>query len=78
MKDGYEQKIKTATAQLQQLLEQREKLNTQLDSYIKLSNWLASLNGDVVLTGDLIERLVERIVVHSLQEISVHFKFAGW
>ncbi len=75
MKDGYEQKIKTATAQLQQLLEQREKLNTQLDSYIKLSNWLASLNGDVVLTGDLIERLVERIVVHSLQEISVHFKF---
>ena len=40
-----------------------------------MSDWLTSLNGDVVLTGDLIERMVERIVVHSSQEISVHFKF---
>ena len=59
----------------QQLLEQREKLNTQLDSYIKLSNWLASLDGDMTLTGTLADRLVERIVVYDAQNISVHFKF---
>lgn len=75
LKTGYEQKIKTATAQSQQFSAQQKELETQMTSYIELSDWLTSLNGDVALTGDLIDRLVDRIVVHSSQEISVHFKF---
>ena len=75
LKTGYEQKIKTATAQSQQLSAQQKELETQMSSYIELSDWLTSLNGDVALTGDLIERLVERIVVYGPQKIEVYFKF---
>ena len=38
-------------------------------------NWLASANGNMTLTSDLIDRLVDRIVVYSALEIAVYFKF---
>ena len=75
LKTSYEQKIKATTVRTQQLSQQKENLEKKLKEYVEVSDWLTSLNGDVVLTGDLIERMVERIVVHSSQEISVHFKF---
>ena len=59
----------------QQLLEQNRSLERDLNDYIELSDRLASLKGDITLTGDLIGRLVERIVVYDEQNISVHFKF---
>ena len=75
LKTGYEQKIKAATSRSQQLLEQNRSLERDLNDYIELSDRLASLKGDITLTGDLIGRLVERIVVYDEQNISVHFKF---
>ena len=75
LKTGYEQKIKSATSRSQQLLEQNRSLERDLNDYIELSDRLASLKGDITLTGDLIGRLVERIVVYDEQNISVHFKF---
>lgn len=75
LKTGYEQKIKTATAQSQQFSAQQKELETQMTTYIELSDWLASVGDDMTLTGELLNRLVDRIVVHSSQEISVHFKF---
>lgn len=75
LKTGYEQKIKAATSRSQQLLEQNRSLERDLNDYIELSDRLASLKGDITLTGDLIGRLVERIVVYDKQNISVHFKF---
>lgn len=75
LKTGYEQKIKAATSRSQQLLEQQKELKMQMTNYIELSDWLASANGNMTLTSDLMDRLVDRIVVHSSQEISVHFKF---
>ena len=73
LKTGYEQKIKAATSRSQQLLEQNRSLERDLNDYIELSDRLASLKGDITLTGDLIGRLVERIVVYDEQNISVHF-----
>lgn len=75
LKTGYEQKIKAVTSRSQQLLEQQKELKMQMTNYIELSDWLASANGNMTLTSDLMDRLVDRIVVHSSQEISVHFKF---
>lgn len=75
MKLGYEQKIKTATVQLHQLLVQQKKLEVQMTNYIELSDWLESVNGNMTLTGSLMDRLVDRIVVYSAQEIEVYFKF---
>ena len=75
LKTGYEQKIKAATSRSQQLLEQQKELKVQMTNYIELSDWLSSANGNMTLTSDLMDRLVDRIVVHSSQEISVHFKF---
>lgn len=75
MKDGYEQKIKTATAQSQQLSAQRKELKTQMTTYIELSDWLASVGDDMTLTGELLDRLVDRIVVYDQNNISIYFKF---
>ena len=75
MKDGYEQKIKTATAQSQQLSAQQKELETQMTTYIELSDWLASVGDDMTLTGELLNRLVDRIVVYDQNNISIYFKF---
>lgn len=75
MKDGYEQKIKTATAQSQQLSAQQKELETQMATYIELSDWLASVGDDMTLTGELLNRLVDRIVVYDQNNISIYFKF---
>ena len=75
LKTGYEQKIKAATFQSQQLLERQKELEVQMTNYIELSDWLSSANGNMTLTGDLMNRLVDRIVVYSAREIKVYFKF---
>ena len=46
-----------------------------MTNYIELSDWLESVNGNMTLTGSLMDRLVDRIVVYSAQEIEVYFKF---
>ena len=75
LKTGYEQKIKAATSRSQQLLEQQKELEVQMTTYIELSDWLASVGDDMTLTGELLNRLVDRIVVYDQNNISVHFKF---
>lgn len=75
LKTGYEQKIKAATSRLQQLLEQQKELEVQMTNYIELSDWLASMKEDITLTGALVDRLVDRIVVYSAQEVKVYFRF---
>lgn len=75
IKLNYEQKIKAATSQSQKLLERQKELEVQMTNYIELSDWLSSANGNITLTGDLMDRLVDRIVVYSAQEIKVYFKF---
>lgn len=46
-----------------------------MTTYIELSDWLASVGDDMTLTGELLNRLVDRIVVYDQNNISVHFKF---
>ena len=75
LKTGYEQKIRAATVRSQQLSERKRNLEKNLNDYIELADWLASANGNMTLTSDLIDRLVDRIVVYSALEIAVYFKF---
>lgn len=75
LKLDYEQKIQTTTTQSQALMEQQKELEVQMNNYSELSDWLASVSDDMTLTGALVDRLIERIVVYDAQNISVHFKF---
>lgn len=75
LKMDYEQKIQTTTTQSQALMEQQKELEVQMNNYSELSDWLASVSDDMTLTGALVDRLIERIVVYDAQNISVHFKF---
>ena len=75
LKTGYEQKIRAATVRSQQLSERKRNLEKNLNDYIELADWLVSANGNMTLTSDLIDRLVDRIVVYSALEIAVYFKF---
>ena len=74
-KAGYEQKIDAASAQARQLLERQELLEKEVNGYLDLSVWLASVFENPVLTASLADRVIERIDVSSSKDIDIHFKF---
>ena len=76
-KSVYEQKINTASARARQLLERQEMLEKQVNGYLDLSDWLASVFKNPVLTASLADRVIEHIDVSGSKDIDIQFKFMG-
>lgn len=75
MKAGYEKKITAAVERMQQLQERQAELEKQVNSYFSLAEKLAKIDGDTALTARLVDQLIERITVNSLEDISIRFRF---
>ena len=52
-------------------------LEKQVNGYLDLSDWLASVFENPVLTASLADRVIERIDVSGSKDIDIQFKFMG-
>ena len=69
--------MNTASARVRQLMERQEMLGKQVNGYLDLSDWLASVFENPVLTASLADRVIERIDVSGSKDIDIQFKFMG-
>ena len=52
-------------------------LEKQVNGYLDLSDWLASVFENPVLTASLADRVIEHIDVSGSKDIDIQFKFMG-
>ncbi|MFI3215133.1 MAG: recombinase family protein, partial [Eubacteriales bacterium] len=77
LKQGYEEKIETARTYYFELEIQVKTLNEQIYNLQSLDNNLKTVNKKAVLTREIIENLIEKIVVFDKDNIEIIFKFSN-
>lgn len=77
LKQGYEEKIETARTYYFALEIQVKTLNEQIYNLQSLDNNLKTVNKKAVLTREIIENLIEKIVVFDKDNIEITFKFSN-
>lgn len=75
MKEGYQKKIANAIGQIHQIQECQQELEKQVQEYIFLSDQFAKVNMDTELTEQMVDQMIERVIVNSPNDITVHFRF---
>ncbi len=77
LKQGYEEKIESDRNNYYELERQVKELQTQIANLESLDTNLKSVNKKAVLTRDIIENLIEKIVVFDKANIEITFKFSN-
>lgn len=77
LKQGYEEKIETDRKRYFDLEMQVKELQMQISNLKSLDTNLKSVNKKAVLTRDIIENLIEKIVVFDKDNIEITFKFSN-
>lgn len=77
LKQGYEEKIETDRKRYFDLEMQVKELQMQISNLKSLDTNLKSVNKKAVLTREIIENLIEKIVVFDKDNIEITFKFSN-
>ena len=75
MQEDYSRKIRDAVDRVQQLQMRQSELERQLDRYTCMADKLAAVDKDTVLSALLVNQLIERVTVNSLDDVSIDFAF---
>lgn len=77
LKQGYEEKIETDRKRYFDLEMQVKELQMQISNLKSLDTNLKSVNKKAVLTREIIENLIEKIIVFDKDNIEITFKFSN-
>lgn len=75
MRAGYQEQIKTNMERVQALEMHQKELESQAERFTSLSARLAGVKDDTALTAALVDQLIERITVHSKNQLDITFRF---
>lgn len=75
MKADYRKKIIDATVHIRQIQKCQRELEKQMAEYILLADQFAKVNSDTALTEQMVDQMIERVIVNSPSDITVHFRF---